>query len=210
MPTVSCSSQGDRPHPGERHQRVFPSVQGEDVQSHRDRGEEIRQHPEGGGGGCRLLLPVQPNLQLRNCHARCSLHHRQRRWGPWRSVPLSFPAWKTDQRAAEIMDCIDRDQGVHWFVYKLTPQGFHLKFSTSNGSLLQISSRVVGIFSLCLFLIFLCWKNNTKESIDKKELKTVQNGTSTTVAIHLLLFLYINDLFLDCLWGSYICYIFIV
>jgi len=72
-------SQGDCPHPGERHQRVFASVQGEDLQSHCYWGKEIRQHHEGGGGGCRLLIPVQPNLQLRDRDSRCAVHHRQRR-----------------------------------------------------------------------------------------------------------------------------------
>lgn len=83
--------QGHRAHPGERHQRVLAGVQGEVLQGHGDRREEVRQHPEGGGRRCRLLLPVQPDLQLRDRHTRRPLHRWQRRWVPANDWHALYP-----------------------------------------------------------------------------------------------------------------------
>lgn len=76
---VCVSLQGHSAHPGERRERVLPGVQGEILQGHGDGGQEVRQHPQGGGRGRRLLPPVQPDLQLRDPHPRRALCHRQGR-----------------------------------------------------------------------------------------------------------------------------------
>lgn len=76
---LCVSLQGHSPHPGERRERVRAGVQGEVLQGHGHRGQEVRQHPQGGGRGCRLLPPVQPDLQLRDRDPGCALCHRQGR-----------------------------------------------------------------------------------------------------------------------------------
>lgn len=79
-PSPCLGSQGGGAHSSQRRERVCPGVPGGPVQSGGDGGQDLRQHPAGGGHRPRLLPAVQPDLQLPNHHNQDTLRHRSQRW----------------------------------------------------------------------------------------------------------------------------------
>ncbi|TNN24765.1 hypothetical protein EYF80_065109 [Liparis tanakae] len=71
--------QGGGAHPGERRERVRPGVPGAAVPRRGDGGQDLRQHPAGGGDRPGLLPAVQPDLQLPDHLHRHAVRHRPQR-----------------------------------------------------------------------------------------------------------------------------------